>query len=125
VCVARFYEPSVRSYESLSFAHYRVSQQGSGGDLQQAQEWLEKAQAGGWSVSQLRKAINVAKATQTNDASEAEQNEFEFMDKADKWATTKRESIVSVNAETARNLLEVRWVGVVRVIDELREIAKG
>lgn len=123
VSVSRFFDPVLRVYDSLSFAHYRASMEA--GELALSQNWLEMAQKECWSVSQLRKAINMSKATQRNDGSEAEANDFEFMDKADKWATTKRKELGSIEPETARNLLEVRWVGVIQFIEELREIAKG
>lgn len=124
VGVSRFYNPLTRIYDLLTFSHYRAAQDECGGDLAVAQEWLQKAQDGGWSVSQLRKAMRRAGAELTNDSSEAEQNEFEFMDKADKWATTNRTQLAAIDKDTARNLLEVRWCGVVQFIDELRKIAK-
>lgn len=125
VGVSRFFDPLTRIYDSLSFAHYRAAQEGADGDVQRAQEWLEKAQEQGLTVSQLRKAINTSKATSVNDDERAEQNEFSFMDKADKWATTKKDTLKEIDAETAKNLLDVRWFGVVQMIDGLRAIVKG
>lgn len=122
--VSRFFEPLTRIYDTLSFSHYRAAQDESDGDLAVAQNWLERAQDGEWSVSELRKAMRKSKAVLTNDESKAEQNEFEFMDKADKWATTKKSTLAAIDKDTARNLLEVRWCGVVQFIDELRRIAK-
>ena len=85
-----------------------------------AKPWLDKAQSDELSVSQLRKAINVSKASLRNEGSEAEENQFDGMDRADKWATTNRSVLESIDAETAQNLLEIRWAGVVEFIDQLK-----
>lgn len=122
VSVARFYPNSDRS--ELSWTHHEVAMRGAGGssgELAKALSWLRQAKEMNWSVSDLRKHVNLALATARPPKAPLEENAFAQIDELDAWLA-KRPALPVLTAATARTQL-VRWQALVSFVDQLKAIA--
>lgn len=125
MAVARFFRPSERSEEvGISWAHHQVAMRGAGGpkgDVRRAKLWLRQAAENRWSVSDLRKQVNLALSSSSPSAAPAEENPFHVVDEVDAWLQ-KRPAMPRVTAEQARAQL-TRWSALVTFVRTLEEIA--
>lgn len=119
VKTSRFFEIVVRT-TNLSFSHHFVAMQGGRGDLGKSREWLASAEKHEWSVSELRKHINLANATAHPPLNEPEENMDEAVDIADQWA--RGAMVRQMDPDTARKLLS-RMSDLLTLIEKLKAAA--
>lgn len=120
VQLSRFFELSSRN-DNLSAKHHFAAMTGSKGDKEQAQEWLSSAEKLQWSAADLRKHINIASATSHAPETEPEENEFEWLDKADTWA--RGSGGRQIDPASARKILS-RIQDLVQFIEKLKAAAQ-
>lgn len=121
--VSRFFRPSERDAE-MTWAHHYIAMCGAGGakgDLKKAKLWLQQAAENKWTVSDLRKQVNLAVATNAASSVPPETNPFSIVDEVDAWLQ-KRPALPKITAEQARAQL-TRWSALVTFVRTLEEIA--
>lgn len=126
--VASFY-PLNKRRKKLSFQHHAAAIKATGGvgtdgSLAKAMTWLVQAEDKQWSVAELRTEINRAQATALPCNTPPEENPFEPLDHADKWAVTRKLASTKIEREEA-SMLVIRFAGLIEFIDRVRQIASG
>lgn len=121
VQTARYFEIAVRN-ANLSFSHHYVAMVGGRGDKEKSGEWLASAEKLKWSVSDLRKHINMANATCSPPINEPEENEFGWLDQADGWALANMSR--QMDPATARKMLS-RMQELLNFIEKLKAAAQS
>ena len=120
--IADMFPPSVRT-EGLSFDHHREAVIGTNGSPLEARQWLAKAQAEGWTVPELRKALRQANATYHQDGRKPTGNGYSALVDAERWARTQEKEIKSYTPERAQAILsDIKHLRT--LIDTLESIAQ-
>jgi hypothetical protein len=119
--VADFFKVLARSND-LSWRHHYEAMMGAGGDLAIAQDWLDQAVKEEWSVSELRKAVRMAKADYESDGLQPTGNGYSALLDADRWASTQLAEIKDYTPERAALiLLDIERL--TSLLDQLRALA--
>ena len=104
VSVGAIFPPDVR-VDELSFDHHREALLGSDGDGKEAKEWLTKALANNWSVSELRRAMRLANADYQKDGKKPSGNGYSALLDANRWAKTQTKELPTYTPERAAAIL--------------------
>jgi hypothetical protein len=121
--VSSFYPVSNR-LEKLTWRHHQDAMMAAGGvkhgTRESAKGWLKKAEAGGWSCADLRQKALPA-TLNTRPPSDPEDNPFDPLDTADKWATQHHAELKAITRERAQNLI-IRFRALIEFVDHLRAL---
>jgi hypothetical protein len=128
VSLCRVFTPSQR-YDGLTPHHYTVVLNGAGGvlalktksKLDEALKWLADAKENNWRASELRKRVNMARATLHAPTKPAEENQYPELDKADAWAIRHAEDKIESRDAV---LLTTRFSALIKFLDNVRAAAE-
>lgn len=121
--VAALFPPSLR-FPSLSFEHHKEALLGTDSNQSLALEWLKTADAQGWDVPTLRKAIRQSHATYQRDALKPTGNGYSAMIDAERWARTQSKDLSTYTPERAKAILS-DITHLRDLIDKLESIANA
>lgn len=121
LCASSLFPPSLR-FPSLSFEHHKEALLGTDSNQSLALEWLKTADAQGWDVPTLRKAIRQSNATYQRDALKPTGNGYSAMIDAERWARTQSKELSSYTPERAKAILS-DIAHLRELIDKLEAIA--
>lgn len=125
VMICRFFKASCR-HEALSHSHHYEACRAAGGaatgSVRDALRWLKRAQEEGWAVSKMREMVNRSLATSHKPGKPAEENYFEPLDEADKWA---HQHVADQLEPGAAKKLLVRFSEIINYIDRLKAAASA
>lgn len=90
---------------SLSFEHHKEALLGTDYNQTLALEWLQRAEAEGWDVPALRKALRKSNAIYQSDAKPPTGNGYSAMIDAERWARTQARELSSYTPDRAKAIL--------------------
>jgi hypothetical protein len=128
VSLSRAFDPCFRN-QGLTVKHHIVILNAVGGvtalknksDMDRALKWLADAEQNNWRASELRKRVNMARATLHAPTKPAEENQYPELDKADAWAIRHAEDRIETQ-EAA--FLTTRFAALIKFLDNVRAAAE-